>query len=46
MRAGETSKAGLTALRNAVKAEIEAVDTEVKQAKTEAKERFDGPSRI
>ena len=41
VRAGETSKAGLTALRNAVKAEIEAVDTEVKQAKAEAKERFD-----
>ncbi len=41
VRAGETSKAGLTALRNAVKAEIEAVDAEVKQAKAEAKERFD-----
>ena len=44
VRAGETSKAGLTALRNAVKAEIEAVDAEVKQARPRPRRGSTSPS--
>jgi DNA-directed RNA polymerase subunit beta' len=39
-RAGETSKAALTALRNAVKAEIGTLDGEVNEAKAAAQERL------
>jgi DNA-directed RNA polymerase subunit beta' len=40
-RSGDTSKAALSALRSAVKSEVEALDKEVKEAKAAAQERLD-----
>ena len=39
-KAGEPAKAALTALRKAVKAEVEALEKEVKEAKANAAERL------